>query len=59
MLRDPEGNWRLIPYNKHENRHHWRERARPLPHWAQHKRCLRFYWLKPGTNVSPEIRGYD
>ncbi len=59
MLRNPEGNLRLIPYDKRENRHRWQERARPVPHWAQHKRCLHFYWSKPDTNVSPKICGYD
>jgi hypothetical protein len=59
MLRDPEGNSRLIPYDKCENHHHWQERARPVPHWARHKRRLCFYWSKPDTNISPKIRGYD
>ncbi len=59
MLQDPEGNSRLIPYNKRENHHRWRERERPVPHWARHKRRLRFYWSKPGTNVSPKICRYD
>jgi hypothetical protein len=59
MLQDPAGNSQLIPYNKRENHHRWQERARPVPHWARHKRRLGFYWSKPDTSVSPKICGYN
>jgi hypothetical protein len=59
MLRDPEGNKQLIPYNKPEDCHRWQERARPVPHWARHKCCLQFHWSKPDTSVSPKICRYD
>ena len=40
MLRNPEGNGRLIRYNNDCNRLRWRERSRPVPRWAR-RTCIR------------------
>ncbi len=61
MLQDPEGSKQLIHYDKQENNYCWQERARPVPHWARHKRrsCLHFHWSRPDTGISSKIQGYD
>ena len=60
MLRNPEGNGRLVSYNKQHCRRRWRERARPVLRWVwRQKPCrLRFCWSTLAPNETSIIWGY-
>jgi len=59
MLRNPEGNGRLIRYNNDCNRLRWRERSRPVPRWARRTRLRQIRMHMPNEKETLPIKGYD